>query len=164
MNSTTTDFKAIPIAADQDARNLAIVYGSLGTLIAFTSLVFAILSWMRSRHHRLAAHQPSDDVELGVNTLRDTVRVRQELHSPGSVSHKYVPIKKYDRRSKLTSHSDHCQATSAFSAITTTQPQSPFELEGDATMPSRTHESPNATGSTNTMDPPCSVPVAPQTP
>jgi hypothetical protein len=161
MNSTTTDFKAVPIAADHDARNLAIVYGSLGTLIAFTSLVFAILSWMRSRHHRLAAHQPSDDVELGVNTLRDTVRVRQELHSPGSVSHKYVPIKKYDRRSKLTSHSDHLQTTSTPPAIAITHPQSPFELEGDATVPQRAHESRDTTGFPNTMDLPCSASVAP---
>jgi hypothetical protein len=75
MNSTTTDFKAIPIAVDNDARNLAILYGSLGTLIAFASLIFAVLSWMKSRRQGLAAQRASDDVELSVNTTRDTARM-----------------------------------------------------------------------------------------
>ena len=66
MNSTTTDFKAFPITADRDARNLAIIYGSLGTLIAFASLIFAILSWMRSRRQRLATQRGSNDLELGI--------------------------------------------------------------------------------------------------
>ena len=92
MNSTNTDFKAIPIAADHDARNLAIVYGSLGTLIAFASLIFAILSWMRSRRRRIATHPASDDVELGetASPPRDTIRTREELRSPESISRGYV--------------------------------------------------------------------------
>jgi len=75
MNSTTTDFKAIPIAVDNDARNLAILYGSLGTLIAFASLIFAFLSYMKSRRRGLATQRMSDDIELGVNTPRDTARM-----------------------------------------------------------------------------------------
>lgn len=108
MNSTTTDFKAIPIPVDQDARNLAIVYGSLGILIAFGSLVFAILSWMRSRHQKFAAHRASNDVELGPNTPQDTVCTPQGSQSPETISHKYdFANKKIVFRLKLTSHSDH---------------------------------------------------------
>lgn len=94
MDSTTTDFKAIPIPVDQDARNLAIVYGSLGTLIAFGSLIFAILSWMRSRHQRLAAHRAPNDVELGPNTPQDTVCTLTEPTSPETISHKYDFVNK----------------------------------------------------------------------
>ena len=100
MNTATTDLKAIPIVVDHDARNLAIVYGSLGTLIAFATLVFAILSWMRSRHQRLAAqHHASDDIELGVNTPRDTVRTSQESRSPESPGPKYASTKQERRYS-----------------------------------------------------------------
>ncbi|GAB7322312.1 hypothetical protein MBLNU13_g03289t1 [Cladosporium sp. NU13] len=116
MNSTTTNFKAFPITADHDARNLAIIYGSLGTLIAFASLIFAILSWKRSRHHRLSTHHGSNDLELGINTPRDTTRTPQEFHGREAVS-----------------HNDPHQTTSTPS-IDITQPQPPSELEGDAAM------------------------------
>jgi len=163
MTSTATDFQAIPIAIDHDARNLAIVYGSLGTLIAFASLIFAILSWMRSRHQRLAAHATSDDVELGVNTPRDTTRTPQEPQSPEGVSQRYAfTSERNDIDSKLTSHSDHHQRTSAIPAIDITQPQSPFELDGDATMPPRAHESHHTAESISTINPSCGAPVAPQ--
>jgi hypothetical protein len=98
MELTTPDPKANSIVADHDARNLAIIYGSLGTLIAFGSLIFAILSWMRSRHQRLAARQTSDDVELSVNTPGDAVQTPRDPQSLDSVSHQYASINKIKRR------------------------------------------------------------------
>lgn len=88
MISTTIDFKAFPITADHDARNLAIIYGSLGTLIAFASLIFAILSWKRSCHQRLSTHRRSNDLEMDVNKPQDTTRTPQESQGPEAVSHK----------------------------------------------------------------------------
>jgi hypothetical protein len=67
MSLTTADLKALPNLVDDGSRNLAIIYGSLGTLIAFASLIFAILSWIRSRRQKLATatqHRTSDDLEL----------------------------------------------------------------------------------------------------
>ena len=161
MESTTTDFKAIPIAVDHDSRNLAIVYGSLGALIAFANLIVAILSWIRSRHQRLAAqHRAFDDIELGVNTPRDTVRTPPELHSPESPSPKYASDKRSEGHSKLTWHSYRLQTTSILPAIDLHQPQSPFELEGDATMPPRAHESCHTAGPTNITGVPYGAPVA----
>jgi hypothetical protein len=73
MSLTTADLKALPNLVDQDSRNLAIVYGSLGTLIAFASLIFAVLSWLKSRRQRLATqHSTSDDLELQSVDPRDT--------------------------------------------------------------------------------------------
>jgi hypothetical protein len=164
MESTTTDFKAIPIPVDHDARNLAIVFGSLGALIAFANLIFAILSWMRSRHQRLAAqHRTSDDVELGVNTPRDTVRTPQESQNLESSTPKYASTNnRSDGDAKLTWHSYHLQTTSTLPAIDTTQPQFPFELEGAATMPPRPHESSHTTESTNATGVLSSAPVVPR--
>ena len=92
MNSTTNnDPQAIPIAIDNDSRNLAIIYGSLGTLIAFASLVFAVLSWLRSRHHKAAAQdQSSVDVELGPNTPRSIDQPPRESPTSSNSHHEYV--------------------------------------------------------------------------
>jgi hypothetical protein len=65
MSLTTADLKALPDLVDDDSRNLAIIYGSLGTLIAFASLMFAVLSWLKSRRQKLATQDRSfDDLEL----------------------------------------------------------------------------------------------------
>jgi hypothetical protein len=73
MSLTTADLKALPNLVDQDSRNLAIVYGSLGTLIAFASLIFAVLSWLKSRRQKLATqHSTSDDLELQIVDPRGT--------------------------------------------------------------------------------------------
>ncbi|KAM0709694.1 hypothetical protein Q7P35_003734 [Cladosporium inversicolor] len=136
MDPRTTDSKAIPIPVDHDARNLAIVYGSLGTLIAFATLVFAVLSWMRSRHQRLAARQPFVDVELGVNPSQNTSRVPLESQTPESVSHKYASTnKRHNAHSKLTWRSYHRQTTSVLRATDTARYLTLYELEGDAPMP-----------------------------
>jgi hypothetical protein len=73
MSLKTADLKALPNLVDDDSRNLAIVYGSLGTLIAFASLIFAVLSWLKSRRQKLATqHRTSDDLELQSVDPRDT--------------------------------------------------------------------------------------------
>lgn len=101
MELATANVKATPIAVDHDARNLAIIYGSLGTLIAFASLIFAFLSWLRSRRSKHAApHHASDGVELESNTPRDTTRTRLETQGPADVSHSYATPKKCRYSSK----------------------------------------------------------------
>jgi hypothetical protein len=73
MSLTTADLKALPNIVDDDSRNLAIIYGSLGTLIAFASLIFAVLSWLKSRRQKLASQDGmSDDLELQSVDSRDT--------------------------------------------------------------------------------------------
>jgi hypothetical protein len=73
MSLTTADLKALPDLVDDDSRNLAIIYGSLGTLIAFASLMFAVLSWLKSRRQKLATQDRSfDDLELQSVDPRDT--------------------------------------------------------------------------------------------
>jgi hypothetical protein len=73
MSLTTADLKALPSLVDDDSRNLAIIYGSLGTLIAFASLIFAVLSWLKSRRQKLATqHSTSDDLEPQSVDPRDT--------------------------------------------------------------------------------------------
>jgi hypothetical protein len=73
MSLTTADLKALPNLVEDDSRNLAVIYGSLGTLIAFASLIFAVLSWLKSRRQSLATqHSTSDDLELQSVDPRDT--------------------------------------------------------------------------------------------
>jgi hypothetical protein len=73
MSLTNAGLKALPNLVDDDSRNLAIIYGSLGTLIAFASLMFAVLSWLKSRRQKLATQDRSfDDLELQSVDPRDT--------------------------------------------------------------------------------------------
>jgi hypothetical protein len=151
MNSTTNnDPQVIPIAVDNDSRHLAIVYGSLGTLIAFASLVFAVLSWLRSRHQRLAAQdQLSVGIELGLNSSRHLSQTALQPPVIISTSHKYAMNNRVDTDSKLTLRSDHLRTTTALTAVDSSQPQPPFELEGDPRMPPDAHESCPPCSSTN---------------
>ncbi|KAM0718860.1 hypothetical protein Q7P37_005932 [Cladosporium fusiforme] len=55
-----SDPKTSPGAASNDTRKFIILYGSLGTLIAFFSLVFAAISWWKSRSRTLAARRSSN--------------------------------------------------------------------------------------------------------
>lgn len=87
MTLTAADLGSIPITIDHDSRNLAIVYGSLGTLIAFASLIFAVLSWLRSRRQKLATqHQTSNDIELQSNISRDSDRTPEQSTSSAIVN------------------------------------------------------------------------------
>lgn len=159
MVSATTGFKAIPIPVDHDARNLAIIFGILGALIAFANLIVAILSWIRSRHQRLAAqHRTTGDVELGSNTPRETVRTPQDSQSPKYASNN----NRSNGDAKLTWHSYHHRTTSTPPAIDINQPHSSLALEGDGIMPPRPHESSHTTESTGATGVPSSAPVVPQ--
>lgn len=63
------DLKIEPIVINDDTRTLTILYGSLGTLIAFLSLVIAAMSWWKARCQRLAARMATDlDHGLESNT------------------------------------------------------------------------------------------------
>lgn len=49
MNTTNSSTEVHLSVADNDSKRLAIIYGTLGTLIALAGLVFAALTWARSR-------------------------------------------------------------------------------------------------------------------
>jgi alkaline phosphatase len=91
MNLTTTDTKAIPITIDKESRTITIMYGSLGTLIAFSSLIFAVLSWLRSRHEQITTQDhPSGGFELGRNTPRNISQTPLESHVSASLDNEYA--------------------------------------------------------------------------
>ena len=91
MELTVADPKTSPIVVNDDSsRDLAIIYGSLGTLIALASLVVAILSWLRSRRQKLAAqHRAHDDIERQSNTLQHTGPI-EEGRRTATVDDQYV--------------------------------------------------------------------------
>jgi hypothetical protein len=138
MSLTTADIKALPNLVDQDSRNLAVIYGSLGTLIAFASLIFAILSWLKSRRQKLATatqHRTSDDLELQIVDSRDTqdAAIVDERYASNSA--------KEDRKgTQLTLHSDSQHMTPKLPAvIVAARSQLSFELREVATALPRTH-------------------------
>lgn len=45
-----------PLVVDHDSRKLTIIFGILGTLIAFSAFTFAILSWYWSRRQKCTGH------------------------------------------------------------------------------------------------------------
>jgi hypothetical protein len=90
MTLTADELEAISITVDHNSRKLAIVYGSLGTLITFASLVFAVLTWRRSHQQRLAAQQEATgDLELQSNNPQDIGRAPLGSHESAIVSHEY---------------------------------------------------------------------------
>lgn len=69
----SSDLKTEPIVINDDTRTLTILYGSLGTLIAFLSLVIAAMSWWKARCQRLAAQMATEpDHELESNSSDST--------------------------------------------------------------------------------------------
>ena len=92
MNLTTTDTKPMPIAVDKDSHKIAIIYGNLGTLIAFASLVFAVLGYMSSRRRRVASQRGApapQDIELGVNTPQRFNPSPPQPQDSANISHEY---------------------------------------------------------------------------
>jgi hypothetical protein len=137
MSLTNAGLKALPNLVDDDSRNLAIIYGSLGTLIAFASLIFAVLSWLKSRRQTHAtATQSSDDLELQIVDSQDT----EGAAIVATVDDRYVMTTEEWKRQQLTLHSDGQQTRPEGPAIVVvSQPQLPFELPEIATAPPRTH-------------------------
>jgi len=70
MGSTnTTDLLLHSRVSSLDSRKLTIVFGTLGTLITFFALAFAIFTWYRSSHRQGAAQDaaPSEhEMEEGI--------------------------------------------------------------------------------------------------
>jgi len=58
MNATDPNTISLSVV-DDDSKRLAIIYGTLGTMLALASLAFAALTWARSRRHQC---------EFGTNT------------------------------------------------------------------------------------------------
>jgi C4-dicarboxylate-specific signal transduction histidine kinase len=52
MNATNPSTTISLSVVDDDSRRLAIIYGTLGTMLALASLAFAALTWARSRRHQ----------------------------------------------------------------------------------------------------------------
>jgi hypothetical protein len=52
MNTTSPSTQISLSVIDDGSKKLAIVYGTLGTMLALASLAFAALTWARSRRHQ----------------------------------------------------------------------------------------------------------------
>lgn len=69
----SSDLTIEPIIINDDTRTLTILYGSLGTLIAFASLIVAAMSWWKARCQRVAAQTATNlDHELESNSSDST--------------------------------------------------------------------------------------------
>jgi hypothetical protein len=55
MMTAATNVDKNPLAFDHEERKLIVIYGTFATLIAFSSLVFAALTWWLPRRPRLPA-------------------------------------------------------------------------------------------------------------
>ena len=138
MNLTIADPKSVSVTVDHDSRNLAIIYGSLGTLIAFATLVVAVLSWLKSRRQKLAAHHEANgDIDLESNTWQQSSRTKSSLSS-GSVSYEYA----FPEPSRKTSRSlprlisDRHPTTSELAVAHDRGHRSPSGSSGSAISPS----------------------------
>jgi hypothetical protein len=138
MSLTTADLKALPNLVDDDSRNLAIIYGSLGTLIAFASLIFAVLSWLKSHRQKLATatqHRTSDDLELQIVDSQDN-------QDAAIVNDKYASTSTKEEGSepRLTLHNNSQQMRPECPTLVVAfQSQLPVQLPEIASAPPRTH-------------------------
>jgi hypothetical protein len=136
MSLTTADLKALPNLVDDDSRNLAIIYGSLGTLIAFASLIFAVLSWLKYRRQKLATqHSTSNDLELQIVDSQDN-------QDAAIVDDRYASAftKEEGNGQQLTLHNNSQQMRPECPTVVfASQPQLPVQLSEIAIAPPRTH-------------------------
>jgi len=56
MNATNPNLEIRLSVVDDASKRLAIIYGTLGTMLALASLAFAALTWARSRRHQCAGN------------------------------------------------------------------------------------------------------------
>ena len=85
MNATNPNTISLSVV-DDDSKRLAIIYGTLGTMLALASLAFAALTWARSRRHQCEVGtniRATSDRALEGNELGHDVREAYELE--GSV-------------------------------------------------------------------------------
>jgi hypothetical protein len=86
MNTTNPSTQISLSVVDDDSRRLAIIYGTLGTMLALASLAFAALTWARSRRHQCELNsrtRTTTDRALESNALGPDAREAYELE--GSV-------------------------------------------------------------------------------
>jgi hypothetical protein len=86
MNTTNPSTQINLSIADDGSKRLAIIYGTLGTLLALASLAFAALTWARSRRHQCqldSKTRTTTDRALESNELGSDAREAYELE--GSV-------------------------------------------------------------------------------
>jgi hypothetical protein len=75
MNTTNPSTQISLSVVDDGSKRLAIIYGTLGTMLALASLAFAALTWARSRRHqcqpdsktRTATDRALEGNELGLD-------------------------------------------------------------------------------------------------
>ena len=72
MNATNPSTQINLSVVDDDSKRLAIIYGTLGTMLAPASLAFAALTWARSRRHQC---------EVNSKTMATTDRALEENES-----------------------------------------------------------------------------------
>lgn len=106
MSQTSARSKTNPIDVDgDDSRNLAIIYGSLGILIAFASLVVAVLSWLRSHRQRLVTqHQANNDMELQSSTSQHLARQPGECQSTAAFDSWYAISQEWSKVHAAETH------------------------------------------------------------
>jgi hypothetical protein len=78
MNTTNLSTEVHLSVADDDSKRLAIIYGTLGTLLTLAGLVFAALTWARSRRPQCEPNVKADRT-LESNELGSDVRGAYEL-------------------------------------------------------------------------------------
>jgi hypothetical protein len=82
MNTTNPSTEVHLSVADNDSKRLAIIYGTLGTLLTLAGLVFAALTWARCRRPQCGSNVKNDRT-LESNELGPDAREAYELE--GSV-------------------------------------------------------------------------------
>jgi hypothetical protein len=60
MNATNPNLEIRLSVVDDDSKRLAIIYSTLGTMLALASLAFAALTWARSRRHQCEVNSKTD--------------------------------------------------------------------------------------------------------
>jgi hypothetical protein len=94
MNTTNSTLEIRLSVDDDDSKRLAIIYGTLGTMLALASLAFAALTWARSRRHQCELDSKTrapTDRAVESNELGPDTREAYELEG-STVAHDPVAI------------------------------------------------------------------------
>jgi hypothetical protein len=89
MNATDPSTHINLSVVDDDSKRLAIIYGTLGTMLALASLAFAALTWARSRRHQCEPNVKTDR-NLESNALGPEIREAYELEGAVAVSRSVI--------------------------------------------------------------------------
>lgn len=98
LTTTASDVSKSPLTFDDDSRELAVIYGTLATIIAVVGLVFAALTWYASRRSGLSGHSRSpDEHDLESNMPPSTPR------EPGLPTHP-AALNEHDLEINMAQH------------------------------------------------------------